>query len=104
MRLQLKLVPGFSVGPPSLCRICPDAVTCACGNERSTNVPTGTPEGVDPMPSHNSRGFPDPQTIEGQPIETRSPELASDHPVVAGERARLSQVRCVQCDYNHRSA
>jgi glucose/arabinose dehydrogenase len=50
-----------------------------------TNVPTGTPEGVARMQSHNSTGFPTPQTVEGQPIETRPPELEGDHPVVPGE-------------------
>ncbi len=50
-----------------------------------TNVPTGTPEGVARMRSQNSTGFPAPQTIEGQPIETRPPELAGDHPVFSGE-------------------
>src|ERR1700722_2049496 len=50
-----------------------------------TNVPTGTPEGVARMQNHNSTGFPTPQTIEGQPIETRPPELEGDHPVFPGE-------------------
>lgn len=50
-----------------------------------TNVPTGTPEGVARMQNHNSTGFPTPQTIEGQPIESRSPELEGDHPVFPGE-------------------
>jgi aldose sugar dehydrogenase len=50
-----------------------------------TNVPTGTPEGVARMQGQNSVGFPVPQTIEGQPIETRPPELAGDHPVFPGE-------------------
>ncbi len=50
-----------------------------------TNVPSGTPEGVDRLPNRNSAGFPAPQTIEGQPIETRPPELAADHPLVPGQ-------------------
>jgi len=37
------------------------------------------------MRPQNSTGFPAPQTIEGQPIETRPPELAGDHPVFSGE-------------------
>jgi len=51
----------------------------------ATNIPSGTPEGVARIPGQNSRGFPTPQTIEGQPIETRPPELPSDHPVFPGE-------------------
>src|SRR5579872_1929109 len=39
------------------------------------NDPTGTPPGVMPMQNHNSVGFPAPRMIEGQPIETRQPEL-----------------------------
>src|SRR5665213_994631 len=50
-----------------------------------TNVPAGTPEGVARMQGQNSVGFPVPQTIEGKPIETRPPELPSDHPVFPGE-------------------
>jgi glucose/arabinose dehydrogenase len=86
MRLQLKLGTWLfcSVLLPSAA-FAQTPSPAPAGTSVPTNVPTGTPEGVDPMPSHNSRGFPDPQTIEGQPIETRSPELASDHPVVAGE-------------------
>jgi len=49
------------------------------------NIPTGTPEGVGRLRGANSRGFPTPSTVEGQPIEIRPPELASDHPIVAGE-------------------
>jgi len=50
-----------------------------------SNVPSGTPEGVGRLQNHNSSGFPAPQTVEGQPIETRAPELAGDHPIVSGQ-------------------
>ena len=49
------------------------------------NDPTGTPPGVMPMQNHNSIGFPAPRTVEGQPIETRQPELEGDHPVFPGQ-------------------
>jgi glucose/arabinose dehydrogenase len=49
------------------------------------NDPTGTPPGVMPMQNHNSVGFPAPNRIEGQPIETRPPELDDDHPVFPGQ-------------------
>jgi aldose sugar dehydrogenase len=49
------------------------------------NDPTGTPPCVMPMQNHNSVGFPTPRTVEGQPIETRQPELEGDHPVFPGQ-------------------
>jgi len=49
------------------------------------NDPTGTPPGVMPMQNHNSVGFPAPNTVEGQPIETRPPEKEDDHPVFPGQ-------------------
>src|SRR5579884_3065553 len=49
------------------------------------NDPTGTPPGVMPMQNHNSVGFPAPRMVEGQPIETRPPELEGDHPVFPGQ-------------------
>lgn len=51
----------------------------------ATNLPSGTPEGVARMQNHNSQGFPAPNAVEGQPIETRAPELEGDHPVFAGQ-------------------
>jgi aldose sugar dehydrogenase len=49
------------------------------------NIPTGTPQGVMPLPKHNSNGFPLPTTIEGQPIETRAPEKIDDVPAFTGQ-------------------
>jgi aldose sugar dehydrogenase len=42
---------------------------------------TGRPPGVPRKPSHNTVGFPAPQTVEGQPIESRPPEKSDDAPV-----------------------
>ncbi len=49
------------------------------------NDPTGTPPGVTPLQNRNSVGFPAPNTVEGQPIETRQPEKEDDHPVFPGQ-------------------
>src|SRR5262245_31113505 len=49
------------------------------------NDPTGTPPGVMPLQNRNSTGFPTPASREGQPIETRLPEKADDHPVFPGQ-------------------
>src|SRR5215468_7129260 len=49
------------------------------------NDPTGTPPGVMPMQNHNSVGFPAPNLIEGQAIETRPPEKEDDHPAFPGQ-------------------
>lgn len=46
---------------------------------------TGTPAGAMPLEGHNSKGFPAPRLIEGQPIETRPPELADDKPAFPGQ-------------------
>jgi glucose/arabinose dehydrogenase len=51
----------------------------------ATNTPSGTPEGVGRLQNQNTRGFPTPNTVEGQPIESRPPELEGDHPVFAGQ-------------------
>ena len=46
----------------------------------------GTPPGVAPLEQNaNSKGFPDPQRLDGQPVETRAPELAGDHPAFPGQ-------------------
>ena len=42
--------------------------------------PTGSPPGVEPLAQINSKGFPDPKQIDGQPVETRAPELDTDKP------------------------
>jgi glucose/arabinose dehydrogenase len=47
--------------------------------------PTGTPPGVAPLKSQNSRGFPPPALTPGQPVETRAPEKLDDKPVFAGQ-------------------
>ncbi len=46
---------------------------------------TGRPAGVGPVRMSNSRGFPEPVTTPGQPIETRAPELATDKPAFPGQ-------------------
>ena len=46
---------------------------------------TGTPDGAPVMAGHNTTGFPAPAMVEGQPIETRAPELTSDHPAFPGQ-------------------
>jgi len=49
------------------------------------NEPTGTPAGVIALQNRNSTGFPAPNLVEGQPIETRAPEKEDDHPVFPGQ-------------------
>ena len=49
------------------------------------NEPTGTPAGVIALQNRNSTGFPAPNLVEGQPIETRPPEKEDDHPVFPGQ-------------------
>ncbi len=46
---------------------------------------TGMPPGAERMQSHNSTGFPTPNTTPGEPIETRAPELATDKPAFPGQ-------------------
>ena len=46
---------------------------------------TGMPPGAERMQSHNTVGFPPPNTTPGQPIETRPPELATDKPAFPGQ-------------------
>jgi glucose/arabinose dehydrogenase len=46
---------------------------------------TGRPPGVEAQQSRNSQGYPAPRMIEGQPVETRAPELASDKPAFPGQ-------------------
>ncbi len=46
---------------------------------------TGMPPGATALQNKNSRGFPDPKTIPGQPIETRTPELSTDKPAFPGQ-------------------
>jgi glucose/arabinose dehydrogenase len=67
-----------SFAPPSNAPLPPGAMT-------PTNIPSGNPEGVGRLQNHNSSGFPAPQSVEGQPLETRAPELASDHPLLPGQ-------------------
>ena len=55
-----------------------------------TPAPTGTqsqasPGVVAPPRSRNSRGFPAPATVKGQPIETRMPEKSDDKPAFPGQ-------------------
>jgi glucose/arabinose dehydrogenase len=46
---------------------------------------TGMPPGADRLQSHNSVGFPAPNTTPGQPTETRPPELSTDAPAFPGQ-------------------
>jgi glucose/arabinose dehydrogenase len=46
---------------------------------------TGMPPGAQPQPSHNTTGFPTPNTTPGDPIEVRAPELATDKPAFRGQ-------------------
>jgi glucose/arabinose dehydrogenase len=41
---------------------------------------TGIPPGATPLKGQNTKGFPPPRTIPGQPIETRPTELKTDKP------------------------
>ncbi len=47
--------------------------------------PTGRPPGVPALASQNSKGFPAPHLVPGEPIETRPPELATDKPAFPGQ-------------------
>ena len=62
-------------------------IALASGVAMAANTPplTGTYNGVPVMPLRNSSGFPAPRTVEGQPVETRPPELASDKPAFPGQ-------------------
>ncbi len=46
---------------------------------------TGMPPDAQPQKSHNTTGFPPPNTTPGQPIETRPPELTTDKPAFPGQ-------------------
>lgn len=46
---------------------------------------TGVPPGVKPLPIKLPGDFPAPARVEGQPVETRPPELASDKPAFPGQ-------------------
>ncbi len=46
---------------------------------------TGLPPGVEALKNQNSTGFPAPNMVPGQPIETRGPELSTDKPAFAGQ-------------------
>ncbi len=46
---------------------------------------TGVPPGVTPLPIRLMGDFPAPGTAEGQPIESRAPELATDKPDFPGQ-------------------
>ena len=48
-------------------------------------VYTGTYNGVPVQTLRNSQGFPAPRTVEGKPVESRTPELASDQPAFPGQ-------------------
>jgi glucose/arabinose dehydrogenase len=54
---------------------------------RAADAPvyTGTYGGVPAVPPRNSQGFPVPRRIEGQPVESRGPEMASDTPAFPGQ-------------------
>ncbi len=55
-------------------------------NRPLTEMPlTGTPNGITVMQGHNSVGFPAPNLVEGQPIETRAPEKKDDVAAFAGQ-------------------
>ncbi len=64
---------------------------------------TGVPPGVTPLQGDNTKGFPAPRTVPGQPIETRPPELATDKPAFPGQtrapyRATVTPVVTVLTD------
>ena len=65
--------------PAALCAQPQTLATTAQGE------PTGTPPGVAPMENHNSKGFPAPNTVKGQPVETRTPEKTDDKPDFPGQ-------------------
>jgi glucose/arabinose dehydrogenase len=46
---------------------------------------TGVPPGVAPLPIKVPLDFPAPRTVEGQPVESRPPELATDKPAFRGQ-------------------
>lgn len=46
---------------------------------------TGVPAGVTPLPIKLPGDFPTPATVEGQPVDSRPPELASDKPDFPGQ-------------------
>jgi len=49
-------------------------------------APAGTQsQAVAPVRSNNSRGFPAPAMVNGQPIETRTPEKSDDKPAFPGQ-------------------
>jgi glucose/arabinose dehydrogenase len=59
--------------------------SCAAALAAEPIEPTGRPPGVAPMVSQNSRGFPAPRLVPGEPIETRPPELPTDKPAFPGQ-------------------
>jgi glucose/arabinose dehydrogenase len=62
------------------------ALLLAGAASAASNIPlTGTYNGVPTMPLRNSSGFPEPRRVEGQPVETRTPEKASDAPDFPGQ-------------------
>jgi glucose/arabinose dehydrogenase len=63
----------------------PAALAADGGHPPLSKLPlTGTAGGVAPLQGNNSRGFSS-QLVEGQPIETRAPEKADDHPAFPGQ-------------------
>src|ERR1700761_139435 len=86
MRRWLSVFLGSAVlmaAPASFAQ--PSNAPMAPGAGVPTNIPSGNPEGAGRLQNKNSVGFPAPQTVEGQPIETRAPELESDHPLMPGQ-------------------
>lgn len=61
------------------------AVTSAAAFAADPFELTGVPPGVTPLPIKLPGDFPAPARVEGQPVETRAPELASDKPAFPGQ-------------------